>query len=688
MATALLQPALLFIVLAPLAGSLISGLCPLLKMRALAHWIAIAAVLVSAVLSVWVFYHLLQQDVPPFNQNLYTLFQVGNVNASVGLMVDRLTALMMVVVTWVALLVHIYSVAYLADDPGYARFFSYLGLFTFAMLMLVMSNNFVQLFFGWEGVGCVSYLLIGFWYQRGSAVRANFKAFIVNRVGDLFFLVGIAAILNWFHSFDYATVFANSFDFAASQIDILPGHSWSIITLICACLLIGAMAKSAQIPFHIWLPDSMEGPTPISALIHAATMVTAGIFLVVRMAPLFQYSPSTAQWMLGIGAATALLMGCVGLVQNDIKRVIAYSTLSQLGYMMAALGVYAYSAALFHLVMHAFFKALLFLAAGTVILFLHHEQDLRKMGGLWRQLPVAYIASLVGTCALVGVPFFSGFYSKDAIIESTALFATYSHSQWAWLAHAALVASVLITSVYSFRLFFLTFHGPARWQGLHQPDKQTAVGRSQEATQHFRWVMAVPLILLALPSVVLGYFSVGPLLFGQSWRGQTPPTRIPGQTDQFFTGILDLNAVPYQPIKALSSHFISPWAYTLNHLVSLPVLLTVLGLCAAAVVARRPPGRQGRSGSDRWSVREWLHDGYGVDWLLTTGLQKLVYHLSRRLSQIETACLDGLLMGGAVQSVHWLGRLLRRLQSGFLYDYAFVMILGVIALLTALYLSH
>lgn len=687
METALLQPALLLIVLAPLVGSLVSGLSSQLKMRAFAHWIAIAAVLVSALLSVWVFYHLLQQDVPPFNQNLYTLFQVGDFNASVGLMVDRLTALMMVVVTCVALLVHIYSVGYMVDDQGYARFFSYLNLFTFAMLMLVMSNNFVQLFFGWEGVGCVSYLLIGFWYQRGSAVRANFKAFIVNRVGDLFFLVGIGAILNWFHSFDYATVFANSLNFAASQIQILPGHSWSILTVICTCLLIGAMAKSAQIPFHIWLPDSMEGPTPISALIHAATMVTAGIFLVVRMAPLFQYSPSTALWMLGIGAATALLMGCVGLVQNDIKRVIAYSTLSQLGYMTAALGVYAYSAALFHLVMHAFFKALLFLAAGAVILFLHHEQDLRKMGGLWRQLPFAYIASLVGTCALVGVPLFSGFYSKDAIIESTALFASYSHSQWVWLAHAALVASVFITSVYSFRLFFLTFHGPARWQGLHQPDNHQAVDQAKEATRPLRWVIVVPLILLALPSALLGYFSVGPLLLGQSWNGPAPPSPIPGQTDQFFTGILDVNAVPYQPLKSLSSHFISPWAYTLDHLFSLPVLLTVFGACVAAVV-RWWPQHPTHGRSRRWWVREWLHDGYGVDWLLTTGVQKLAYRVSRWLSRVETVCLDRLLTRSLVQSVHLLGRLLRRLQSGFLYHYAFVMILGVIALLTALYLSH
>ena len=688
METSLLQHVLLLIVVAPLAGSLISGICAVINARALSHWVSILTVLTSATLSIWVFSHLLRQDVAPFNQNLYTVFQVGQLSASLGFMVDRLTALMMVVVTSIAALVHVYSVGYMADEKGYPRFFSYLGLFTFAMLMLVMSNNFVQLYFGWEAVGCVSYLLIGFWFERPSAVQANFKAFVTNRVGDLFFLLGLAAVLLWFHSFDYATVFANGFELAKTEIQIIPGHSWSIMTMICGCLFIGAMAKSAQIPLHIWLPDSMEGPTPISALIHAATMVTAGIFMVVRMAPLFQYSQTTALWMLTIGAATAFLMGCVGLVQNDIKRVIAYSTLSQLGYMTAALGVYAYSAALFHLVMHAFFKALLFLAAGAVILFLHHEQDIRKMGGLWRQLPLAYGASLVGTCALVGVPFFSGFYSKDVIIESTALFAAQSHSQLVWLAHIALVASVFVTSVYSFRLLFLTFHGPAQWHAATKKEGHAGMDQSTAMTRRSRTTLAIPLVVLAVPSFILGYLTLGPLLFGTTWQGLHPISTIPGQSMQFFTGILDVAPSTFQPVTIQASHFASPWLYTLSHLFNLTVLLTVLGLIVAAVAVLWRPLPPLRAQRAIGKVLDWLRHGYGLDWLLTRGVTQLCATLSRWFGRMEVICIDGILIGGSSHGIHWLGRQLRRFQSGFLYHYAFVMIIGVIALLTVFYLSH
>src|SRR5690606_18738014 len=412
---------LLAIVLAPLAGAMLAGFAGRWIGRAGAHTATILGVAVSCALSCWVLWQLVGQGAAPFNENIYTWFQVGGLEAHVGFMVDKLTAMMMVVVTFVALLVHVYTIGYMHEDDGYQRFFSYISLFTFSMLMLVMSNNFVQLFFGWEAVGLVSYLLIGFWFKKPSAVFANLKAFLVNRVGDFGFLLGIAGIVLVFGSLDYATVFANAPMMADLSIAVIPGYEWSVATLICVLLFIGAMGKSAQVPLHVWLPDSMEGPTPISALIHAATMVTAGIFMVARMSPLFELSETALAFVLFIGATTAFFTGLIGIVQNDIKRVVAYSTLSQLGYMTVALGVSAYSAAVYHLMTHAFFKALLFLGAGSVIIAMHHEQDMRKMGGLRRYMPVTYITMLLGTLALVGTPFFSGFYSKDTIIEATAL---------------------------------------------------------------------------------------------------------------------------------------------------------------------------------------------------------------------------------------------------------------------------
>jgi len=471
---------LIAVVLAPLFGSIIAGLFGRQVKRFGAQTITILGVAVACGLSMYTFYQLMWGGAQPFNQNIYTFFEVGQYSAHVGFMVDKLTAMMMVVVTFVSLLVHIYTIGYMQDDPGYQRFFSYISLFTFSMLTLVMSNNFLQLFFGWEAVGLVSYLLIGFWFKRPTAIFANMKAFLVNRVGDFGFLLGIAGVLWVFGTLDYSQVFSQAGMLAdpRAQLQIWDGTIlgmqllnepviWSIATVICICLFIGAMGKSAQVPLHVWLPDSMEGPTPISALIHAATMVTAGIFMVTRMSPLFELSQTALNFVLFIGATTAFFTGLIGIVQNDIKRVVAYSTLSQLGYMTVALGVSAYSAAVFHLMTHAFFKALLFLGAGSVIIAMHHEQDMRKMGGLRKYMPITFITMWIGTLALVGTPFFSGFYSKDTIIEAAEI---HAHMQNSWVAtygYWAVLGGVLVTSFYSFRLLFMTFHGKERFRDAH-----------------------------------------------------------------------------------------------------------------------------------------------------------------------------------------------------------------------------
>ncbi|HEY4555438.1 MAG TPA: NADH-quinone oxidoreductase subunit L, partial [Lysobacter sp.] len=449
---AISKSVLLAVVLAPLVGSIASGLFGRYIGRAGAHVVTILGVALSCALSGYVLWQLVGQGAAPFNENLYTWFQVGGLEANVGFMVDRLTAMMMVVVTFVSLLVHIYTIGYMSEDPGYQRFFSYISLFTFSMLMLVMSNNFLQLFFGWEAVGLVSYLLIGFWFKKPTAVFANLKAFLVNRVGDFGFLLGIAAIMWHFKSLDYGVVFANAPTLVGQMIAPIAGYEWSLATVICVLLFIGAMGKSAQVPLHVWLPDSMEGPTPISALIHAATMVTAGIFMVARMSPLFELSVTALDVILFIGATTALFTGLIGIVQNDIKRVVAYSTLSQLGYMTVALGVSAYSAAVYHLMTHAFFKALLFLAAGSVIIGMHHEQDMRRMGGLRKYMPITYITMVIGTLALVGTPFFSGFYSKDTIIEAAAHHAHEANNWVATYGYWAVLLGAFVTSFYSFRL--------------------------------------------------------------------------------------------------------------------------------------------------------------------------------------------------------------------------------------------
>ncbi len=506
-----MQTLYLIVPLAPLLGAALAGLLGWAIGRTLSHIVTIAGVAVSLVAS-WIIF----QDVlagHTFNGSVYTWMTSGELRFEVGFLIDPLSALMMLVVSFVSLMVHVYTIGYMHDDPGYQRFFSYISLFTFSMLMLVMSNNFLQLFFGWEAVGLMSYLLIGFWYTRETAIYANLKAFLVNRVGDFGFILGIGLVLAYFGSLDYATVFAKAPDLAHQTIMLIPGKPWMLMAVIGILLFIGAMGKSAQFPLHVWLPDSMEGPTPISALIHAATMVTAGIFMVARMSPLYELSDTALSFVMVIGAITALFMGFLGVVQNDIKRVIAYSTLSQLGYMTVALGASAYSVAIFHLMTHAFFKALLFLAAGSVIIALHHNQDIRYMGGLRKYMPITWITSLIGSLALIGTPFLSGFYSKDSIIEAVK----FSHLPGSGFAYFAVTLGVFVTAFYSFRMYFLVFHGKERFHQGHahgiEPDPHHA-GHHGATPHETPWVVTGPLLALALPSLVIGYMTIDPLLFG------------------------------------------------------------------------------------------------------------------------------------------------------------------------------
>ncbi|MCP3674283.1 MAG: NADH-quinone oxidoreductase subunit L, partial [Gammaproteobacteria bacterium] len=541
----------LWIVLAPLIGAIIAGLFGKQIGRAGSHVVTIAGVAFSTVASMLVMKHLLIDGGEAYNASVYTWAMVGDLRLEVGFMIDNLTAMMMVVVTFVSLMVHIYTIGYMTDDPGYQRFFSYISLFTFAMLMLVMSNNFLQLFFGWELVGLVSYLLIGFWFKKDTATYANMKAFLVNRVGDFGFLLGIAGVLYFFGSLEYATVFGKVEAFAQGNptFDVIAGSDWSAMTAICICLFIGAMGKSAQVPLHVWLPDSMEGPTPISALIHAATMVTAGVFMVARMSPLFEYSETALAFILVIGATTALFMGFLGLVQNDIKRVVAYSTLSQLGYMVVALGASAYAAGVFHLMTHAFFKALLFLAAGSVIIGMHHEQDMRKMGGLYKYMPITWITSLIGSLALIGTPFFSGYYSKDAIIlaaghSDLGLASTY--------AYYAVLSGVFITALYSFRLFFMVFHTDERFDD-----------HTREHLKESPWVVTLPLVLLAIPSVIIAWFSAGDMLFGD-----------------FFKGVITV-LPQHDVLNEISSEWHGPVSFAMHAISSLPFYLMLGGIVTA-----------------------------------------------------------------------------------------------------------
>lgn len=716
---------LIAVVLAPLVGSIIAGLFGRQVGRKGAQFATILGVAVSCALSCWTLYQLVGQGASPFNQNLYTFFDVGNYSAHVGFMVDRLTAMMMVVVTFVSLLVHIYTIGYMADDPGYQRFFSYISLFTFSMLSLVMSNNFLQLFFGWEAVGLVSYLLIGFWFKRPTAVFANMKAFLVNRVGDFGFLLGIALVLYVFGTLDYSMVFANAtgmvggtitvwtgsipVPFSAEVVHLTDPWVWSVPTMICICLFIGAMGKSAQVPLHVWLPDSMEGPTPISALIHAATMVTAGIFMVARMSPLFELSQTALNFVLFIGATTAFFTGLIGIVQNDIKRVVAYSTLSQLGYMTVALGVSAYSAAVFHLMTHAFFKALLFLAAGSVIIGMHHEQDMRKMGGLRKYMPITYWTSVIGTLALVGTPFFAGFYSKDTIIEAAQLHAEgapfWSIANYGYM---AVLGGVLITSFYSFRLLFLTFHGKERFRDAHAHDVHAhhdSAHTDAEAQSHAHdahahddhhghhgahephespWVVTVPLILLAIPSIAIGFFTIGPMLFGTDWAGHHAAVAIKGQAVSFFTGIVDFYDPARDTVGALAEEFHGPVKFALHGLYQVPFFLTLAGFALAWILYLWKPELAAKA-RKTFSVPVWiLENKYGFDKLWIGGFAGGGVRLGKASRAVDTHVVDGVMVNGTARVIDLAANLLRRTQSGFLYHYAFAMIVGLIALLGVL----
>lgn len=640
----------LTIVLAPLFGAIVAGLFGRQIGRAGAHWVAILGVAVSFTLSILVFKDVVVDGAAVFNQSVYTWAVSDGVHFEVGFLVDSLTAVMLMVVTFVSLMVHIYTIGYMQDDDGYQRFFSYISLFTFSMLMLVMANNFMQLFFGWEAVGLVSYLLIGFWFKRESAIYANLKAFLVNRVGDFGFLLGIAAVLMYFNSLDYADVFKAAPAMAELTIELIPGSEWSLMTVICILLFIGAMGKSAQVPLHVWLPDSMEGPTPISALIHAATMVTAGIFMVARMSPLYELSETALSFVLVIGAITALFMGLLGIIQNDIKRVIAYSTLSQLGYMTVALGVSAYAAGIFHLMTHAAFKALLFLAAGSVIIGMHHDQDIRNMGGIRKYMPITYFCMLIGSLALIGFPGFAGFFSKDAIIEAVHA----SHIPGASFAYFSVVVGVFITAFYSFRMFFLVFHGSERMDAhskdhLHESPK----------------VVTVPLLLLAVPSVVAGAVFIEPMLFGGMFA----------------------DAIYVKPehnvLEHMGEHFTGIGAFMAHGVTALPFWLAMAGLITAGFFYLKRPDIPAMIREKFSLLYTVLDKKYGFDDFNdaffaggSRGLGRLLWNIG------DMKLIDGLMVNGTAKTIGWISGKIRVMQTGYLYHYAFAMIIGLVVLVS------
>ncbi len=648
--------------LAPLFGAILAGLFGKFLGRTLSHVVTIAGVAIAFFASAVIF-----QDVQAghvFNGSVYTWMTSGDVRFEVGFLIDPLTTMMMLVVTFVSLMVHIYTIGYMHDDPGYQRFFSYISLFTFSMLMLVMSNNFLQLFFGWEAVGLVSYLLIGFWYTRDTAIYANLKAFLVNRVGDFGFILGIGLVLAHFGSLDYATVFARAPELATATISLIPGHEWSLLTVVCILLFIGAMGKSAQFPLHVWLPDSMEGPTPISALIHAATMVTAGIFMVARMSPLFELSDVALSFVMIIGAITALFMGFLGIIQNDIKRVVAYSTLSQLGYMTVALGASAYSVAVFHLMTHAFFKALLFLAAGSVIIGMHHNQDIRYMGGLRKYMPITWITSLIGSLALIGTPFLSGFYSKENIIEAVK----FSNLPVAGIAYWAVLIGVFVTAFYSFRMYFLVFHGKERFHNAHHHhhDAQEHAEEHGDHTPHESpWVVTIPLLALAVPSLVIGYMTVGPMLFGE------------------YFGNAIYVADSHSAMRDLAHHFHDAAAMGLHAVVTVPFWLAVAGVGLAWFFYLKRQDIPAMLQKKFGLIYAILERKYGFDefndWFFASGARKLGGGLWRRGDQMV---IDGWVVNGSARLVGYASRLIRHVQSGYIYHYAFAMIIGVFVLVT------
>ena len=665
--------ALLAIPLLPLLGAVLAGFLGRTLGRVFAHSVTIFGVTAAFVISCFIF-----QDVQAgktFNGAIYTWLVTEGINLQIGFLIDSLTVTMMLVVTFVSLMVHIYTIGYMAEDDGYTRFFGYISLFTFSMLMLVMSNNFLQLFFGWEAVGLVSYLLIGFWYTRPTAIYANLKAFLVNRVGDFGFLLGIGFIFATFGSLDYATVFKLAPNFAGALIEVIPGWQWSLITAICICLFIGAMGKSAQFPLHVWLPDSMEGPTPISALIHAATMVTAGIFMVARMSPLFELSQTALSFVLTIGAITAFFMALIAIVQYDIKRVVAYSTLSQLGYMTMALGAGAYSAGIFHLMTHAFFKAVLFLGAGSVIIALHHEQDMRKMGGLRKYMPITYFTMLIGALANAGFPPFAGFFSKDSIIEAIHASQTPGHN----IAYLAALAGVFIGALYSFRLVFFAFHGKERFHDHSHEARAHADAKEEPDAHHHHglapgenphetaWVVTVPLILLAIPSAVIGWMTIEPMLYGN-----------------YFGDAIKMT----ETMAELKTEFHGAGAMVLHSLTSLPFWFALAGAGTAWFCYILKPDLPAKIRTTlAWPVKI-LEDKYGFDrfndWFFASGARKLGQGLWRFG---DVTIIDGIMVNGTAKLIGWFSGVARNTQTGYVYTYAFTMIFGVFVALTLVYVK-
>ncbi|MEJ7137754.1 NADH-quinone oxidoreductase subunit L [Amphibiibacter pelophylacis] len=651
---------LLFVALAPLAGAILAGFFGKTLGRTTSHRITILGVALSFLASAYVFKQVAFAGAS-FNGTIYEWMKVGGITMEVGFQVDSLTAMMMCVVTFVSLMVHIYTIGYMEEDDGYQRFFAYISLFTFSMLMLVMSNNLLQLFFGWEAVGLVSYLLIGFWYKKETAIFANLKAFLVNRVGDFGFILGIGLLVYATGSLNYSEIFAQKDKLATL---IFPGTEWMLLTVACLCLFVGAMGKSAQFPLHVWLPDSMEGPTPISALIHAATMVTAGIFMVSRMSPLFELSDTALSFMMIIGAITALFMGFLGVIQNDIKRVVAYSTLSQLGYMTVALGASAYPVAVFHLMTHAFFKALLFLGAGSVIIGMHHNQDMRYMGGLRKYMPITWITSLVGSLALIGVPFLSGFYSKDSIIEAVHL----STLPGSGFASFAVTASVFVTALYSFRMYFLVFHGEERYHlAPHDDHHHNDHGHGHAAKPHESpWVVTLPLVLLAIPSVLIGFMTISGMLYSD-----------------FFKGVISIDAARHPALATLAEEFHGPVAMALHSVTTLPFWLTLAGVGVAYWFYMLQPSIP----KAIYNNFRWLHTLLDNKYYLDAFNEKVLAAGARGIGRAfwkggDAALIDGVLVNGSARTVGLFSLLVQQAQNGRLYRYAWVMSLAVLVLLT------
>ncbi len=684
--SAQLSPHLLLAVpLAPLVGAIAAGFFGKVIGRSGAHTITILGVLIAFILSAMTLQSVVV-DGAHYNATVYEWMRVGGLKMEIGFLIDGLAAMMMCVVTFVSLMVHIYTIGYMAEEDGYQRFFSYISLFTFSMLMLVMSNNMLQLFFGWEAVGLVSYLLIGFYFKKPTAIAANMKAFLVNRVGDFGFILGIGLIVAYAGTLNYAEAFAKADELAKLN---LPGTDWMLITVICICLFIGAMGKSAQFPLHVWLPDSMEGPTPISALIHAATMVTAGIFMVTRMSPLFELSDTALSFIMVIGAITALFMGFLGIIQNDIKRVVAYSTLSQLGYMTVALGASAYSVAVFHLMTHAFFKALLFLAAGSVIIGMHHDQDIRNMGGLRKHMPITWITSLLGSLALIGTPFFAGFYSKDSIIDAVRA----SHLWGSGFAYFAVIVGVFVTAFYSFRMYFLVFHGKERFHDKPFPGEHDAHDGHGEHDEHDHgdaqdhvtahahgdahgshdptphespWVVTLPLVLLAIPSVVIGYLTIAPMLYGD-----------------LFKGAIVINAEKHPAMEELAHEFHGATEMALHALGTLPFWLALSGVVVAFVFYRLKPEIPAACARTFAPIVTVLENKYYMDWFNEHVLAAGARMVGRGLWKGgDVAFIDGLLVNGSARGIGALASVVRLVQTGYLYWYALVMILGLMGLMT------